>query len=374
MLTFYLLFAIVYWGMFSGLRRLWEGGKNTAPVLASSKIMQVSILVPFRNESHNLPTIFQEILTLQYRPIQVLLIDDHSEDDGLQILDALMTNFDYEEMEIEIIKNRGVGKKMAVQTGIEHAFGDVILTTDADCLLPKDWVEKILTFFSDTEVMLVAGPVISQKSKSFFSVFQQIEWSSIILITKVGFELQTPLMCSAANMAYRKEAFVEVDGYNGNLDQLSGDDEYLLKKVLSRFGSESVRLIIDNLVQTRPHATWGSLFSQRIRWASKWKSHSSLTHVVASVFPVLIQLIFIGSPIMLWEGMGGIILFLIVWTTKILAERRVLKKVLETYGIKPSLWGFILTGIIHPFYVLTTAVGGIFGNFEWKGRKSSNMA
>lgn len=374
MLTFYLLFAILYWGMFSGLRKLWEGKKNPDPNFIQKENPQVSILVPFRNEAQNLPAIFHGIISLQYRPLQVLWIDDHSEDEGLKILNALTDKFGFEEIEIEIFKNKGIGKKMAVQTGIERAFGDIILTTDADCFLPNDWVENKLKGFSDPKVMMVAGPVISQKSKGFFSVFQQIEWSSIILITKVGFELQAPLMCSAANMAYRKKAFVEVDGYNGNLDQLSGDDEFLLKKISKRFGIDSVCFMTDNLVMTKPHATWGSLFSQRVRWSSKWRSHTSLAHMAASILPVLIQLVFISSICLIWKGKIGIFLFLILWMSKILAERKVLGEVLETYGIKFATWNYVLTGIIHPFYVLVSAIGGIFGKFEWKGRKSSNMA
>ena len=374
MLTFYLLFAILYWGLFSGLRKLWEGEKNPNPNFIQKENPQVSILIPFRNEAQNLPAIFNGIFSLQYRPLQVLFIDDHSEDEGRKYLTALIDKPGCEDIEIEILKSKGIGKKMAVRTGVERAFGDIILTTDADCFLPNDWVENKLKGFSDPMVMMVAGPVISQKSKGFFSVFQQIEWSSIILITKVGFELQAPLMCSAANMAYRKKAFEEVGGYNGNLDQLSGDDEFLLKKISKRFGVGSVRFVTDNLVMTMPHATWRSLFSQRIRWSSKWRSHLSLIHMAASILPVLIQLIFISSVCLIWEGHIGMILFLILWTTKILAERKVLGKVLETYGIKFSIWSYVLTGIVHPFYVLVSAIGGIFGNFEWKGRKSSNMA
>jgi hypothetical protein len=118
----------------------------------------------------------------------------------------------------------------------------------------------------EAEVHLVAGPVISSGQSGFFDRFQQIEWASILLVTQAGFSLGNPIMCSAANMAFRKSSFLQVNGFEGNDHIPTGDDEFLLKKTVRHFGAVSARYMNDRnvLVKTRPHAKWSELFSQRI--------------------------------------------------------------------------------------------------------------
>jgi len=48
-------------------------------------------------------------------------------------------------------------------------------------------------------------------------------------------------MSSAANLAYRKAAFLTVKGYQGNFEYSSGDGDFLLKKIVNEFGAESCR-------------------------------------------------------------------------------------------------------------------------------------
>jgi cellulose synthase/poly-beta-1,6-N-acetylglucosamine synthase-like glycosyltransferase len=181
-------------------------------------------------------------------------------------------------------------------------------------------------------------------------------------------------MCSAANMAYRKKAFLEVEGYEGNEALLSGDDEFLLKKMVHTYGVDAVVYLNQNLVFTQPQASWASLFSQRIRWASKWKSHQSLAHVLSAVFPVAVQLVFLSSFFLLFLGIPGVLVFASIWILKFYFETYTLGNVLRNFGIRPHIIWFLMTGIVHPMYVLVSAFGTLFVKFEWKGRYSSGKA
>jgi len=369
MLTFYLLFGIVYGLLLLLLGKTWNQKPILFPENKDSEL--VTILVPYRNEEANIPVIFHQIVSLSYRPLQVILINDQSEDGGKNILEELIQTLEGERLEIFSLDSIGGGKKAALKTGINNAMGSIVLTTDADCFLPTDWVEEMLIPFSIEKTKMVAGAILPKGDKGFFQNFQQIEWASILLVTQAGFYFQSPIMCSAANMAYRKSAFLEVEGYLGNENFLSGDDEFLLKKIVKKYGSESVVYLKENMVYTWPQKSWDALFSQRIRWASKWKSHQSLSHLLASILPVVVQLIFLWSFSLLFRGAPGILIFALVWFLKIYFETRTLGKVLWGYGIRPHLIWFLCTGIIHPIYVIVNAVGALFVKFEWKGRYSS---
>lgn len=368
MAIFYLSVAILYVMSLFFLLFLWNKHKAINPTY--NRESKVSVLIPFRNEQENLPHILNSISALSFAPLEVVFIDDHSHDGSQMLLADFLQNPHISPQAIKVITSKGIGKKAAITSGLEEAGGDIIFTTDADCDLPVNWIESMLLGFENSHVQLVAGTVMSKEKAGFFSDFQQIEWASILLVTKAGFELRSPIMCSAANMAYRKSAFLEVEGYRGNEHMMTGDDEFLLKKITKRFGSKSTVYSNDfhGLVFTQPQETWGSLFSQRSRWASKWRMHGDVSHLLSAVVPVLLQLVFLSSLFLLFQGDFSICVFLFLWTVKIGSERIVLGKVLSDLRIQQGLANFILTSFIHPIFVVGTVVATFFGEKKWKGR------
>jgi cellulose synthase/poly-beta-1,6-N-acetylglucosamine synthase-like glycosyltransferase len=303
----------------------------------------------------------------------VIFIDDDSQDRGKNILEDLIDQNEDKELQFHILENLGKGKKEAVLTALRIASGEYIFTTDADCILPEFWIESMLAHLSRPNTQMTAGPVITFGSKSFLDQFQQIEWASILLVTKAGFELKNPIMCSAANMAYRKAAFQELTPYEDNLHHLSGDDEFLLKKMVKKFGSEAVTYTFENLVWTNPQVSWKDLLSQRIRWISKWRLHKSFHHAVFTLAPMTIQLVFISSLGLILEGQTGVSVLLILWLGKFWFEWKTLAGVLKSFEIRHAPLIYFLTSILHPFYVICIGFGSLFGNFEWKGRNSSDI-
>ncbi|WP_304517052.1 glycosyltransferase [Cecembia rubra] len=370
MVTLYLLFPILYAGMLKYLKYVWLQSSHPDTELLSVK--SVTLLVPFRNEAKNLDAIFHSILHLDHRPFQVIFIDDHSTDDGRAILEEIERKNHDLDLQILILPSKGEGKKAAIETGINQASGELIFTTDADCILPKGWIEGYLQVFSSEQIQFVAGPVISMEKQNFLQRFQQIEWASILTVTQMGFFIKKPIMCSAANMAYRKSAFISVNGYQENLHHLSGDDEFLLKKFVQRFGEDSCVYNQNNRVLTQAEKNWEMLLRQRTRWASKWRLHKGdITHLGISLIPFLIQLLFLSSLGFLLQGGLGLVLFLYIWAIKIAFERETLGTVLKHFHISHPFPVFLYSSLLHPIYVVVVGFKAMFGKFEWKGRKSS---
>jgi hypothetical protein len=236
--------------------------------------------------------------------------------------------------------------------------------------MSENWLEGIIALYSNPEVKLIASPVMSSGSGVFFDDFQSADCSSIFLITHLFFSVKKPIMCSGANLSYLKECFLAVGGYEGNENILSGDYEFLLKKFFKHYGASGLKYLTQKqvVVRTPSHDEIGSLFSQRIRWASKWNQHKSISHAFSSFFPFLIQLYFISTLYLLGMGISGISVFLIIWVVKIFSERYFLNKVLDFFEINIPEIHWLLISLIHPWYVLIIGIGALRGKYSWKGR------
>jgi cellulose synthase/poly-beta-1,6-N-acetylglucosamine synthase-like glycosyltransferase len=367
MLIFYLIIGIVYAFLLLYLATSWKIHKGNELIVLTNE--QVTLLVPFRNEASKLRKIFESIEKLNHDHIEILWINDHSEDTSVVELIELM---DSENLRFEhkLIQAEGNGKKEAIETAIKHAKSDFIFTSDADCEIPPAWIKQKMTHFENPLIQMVAGPVMTKEWDTAFQRFQQIEWSSILLVTKYAMTQQNPLMCSGANLAYRKAAFQKVYGYQGNRHILSGDDEFLMKKISDEFGAEAITYANEkeSLVITNAVKSWTELFSQRVRWASKYRSHNFL-HFLSALLPASLQLFWIISFVLPFShGSKGMMVFLITWGLKISMEYFSLSKVTKTYALKLHFLDFCYTSVVHPFYVLRIALGAVFGYYKWKGR------
>lgn len=368
MICFYLIWCFGYFLTLAWLSKYWP--TNTSEINPEgSNSRQISLIIPFRNESELVSQLVQELRKITDSVLEIVLVDDQSEDESWVKLSSaadVLPN-------LRILKSPGNGKKRALDFGIQNANGDLIVTSDADCMFSETWISELTSSFENPQIQLAAGPVISEVStEDFFSSFQQLDWVSILLLTQITFQKGNPLMCSGANLAFRKSAFEQVNGYSGNEHFLSGDDEFLLKKIHREYGASSCHYIptAKALVKTLPQASWKALLNQRVRWAGKWKFHRSPAHAAATLLAFFIQLGWVASLFLFFGGRLSILEFLGIWTLKFMAESWVFLKVLRSFGLPFSILAMLWTSLIHPFYVIWVGFGTIQGKFTWKGRSN----
>jgi biofilm PGA synthesis N-glycosyltransferase PgaC len=363
MICFYLFWTLSYIAILAWCASRWSRGRFD--VILRSGFQPCSLLIPLRNEEENIEPLFAEFTKIDHPSLEILLIDDQSEDATWSLIQVGAQT----DARVKVLLSPGVGKKAAIEFGVKQAASELILCSDADCRFPADWVSIMTGPFIDPEVQLVCGPVSSTEDASFFDRFQQIEWASILLVTQLFFSIKRPMICSAANMAYRKSAFQAVGGYEQDRHLLSGDDEFLLKRIAAKFGSASCLYLshVGEPVLTKAQKTFSDLLNQRIRWAGKWKLHQDWRHALAALGTLMAQLIWLGSVVLLGLGAYGALAFILVWVWKIWAESRTLRRILFTMK-DISLKDQVATGVLHPFYVILVAAGTLRGKFHWKGR------
>jgi poly-beta-1,6-N-acetyl-D-glucosamine synthase len=261
------------------------------------------------------------------------------------------------------------GKKAALTLGIENATGEIIVTTDADCSVSPDWLAAINESFNSEKIRMTIGAVKIEPTASFFSQLQAMEFASLIGSGAATLSYGIPTMCNGANLAFRKAAFVDVEGYRGNLNIPSGDDEFLMRKIAKKFPN-SISFISEssNVVTTRPHQSLSTFSHQRLRWASKWKHNEYIPAKALAVFIFIFQFSYLLLPLFLVTGWMPLKLSAMLISTKLLLEFLFLYQV-GIFLRLPWRWSsFFGLQFIYPIYVCWVGLLAQGKQFVWKGR------
>lgn len=371
-----ILLTVFYTVLMGAYRKGWRQipvfeTTQTAPTLF------VTVIIPARNEAQNIVRILNCLQRQNYPmgSFEIILADDHSDDQTVTVANTLgIANLRI----IELAKIPGKRyKKAAITEAIKQAKGEIIVTTDADCSMNEDWLSTIILFFEQTNAALVSGPVLFDWEKTFFKptanfllTIQQLEFAGLVGIGGAALQLKFPNMCNGANLAYRRQVFDEVGGYMGNDNLLSGDDEFLMHKVFSRYPDRVHFLKHPSaIVKTPPSFTWGQFWGQRMRWVSKSTKYSDkrITAVLAMAY--VFNLLIVVNLIAGFANPFYWVLFALQLAAKIIIEYYFYTPLLNFFGLPKLRRYIILAEPFHIGYVLAIGILGNFGTYNWKGRK-----
>ena len=337
----------------------------------------ISVIVPARNEEKNINALLETLKHQSYPAdlFEVLIIDDFSSDKTAEIVASFQTKNIKLISLVDYVTNNSINsyKKKAIEIGIQLSRGELIVTTDADCLVNKNWLSTIATFYKKHKPQMIVMPVSIIHTSSFIQLFQTIDFMCLQGITGAAVSNNFHGMCNGANLAYTKKDFYEVDGFKDINHIASGDDMMLMHKMAQKNKSAIKYLKSEDvIVETQPVNSVSEFINQRIRWASKADQYQdkSLFPVLLLVYLVnLLLLILIVAVIFIpvTTNYFGVIGLLVI--SKIFFELFFLYPVSRFFKKQNTLWVFPLLQPLHIIY--TVAVGGLgkFGSYQWKGRK-----
>jgi hypothetical protein len=199
---------------------------------------------------------------------------------------------------------------------------------------------------------------------------QSLEFSSLIGAGAATMSFGIPTMCNGANLAFRKEVFEEVNGYQGNETIASGDDEFLMRKIFKRYPDGIIfHDSPEGVVSTQPQQTLSQFISQRLRWAGKWKHHTDLSTKLLGLFIFIVHLSVIILPVAYFMDPKRGDMLLTFLLSKIILEYLFLHRVTSWLKIRWDWQSFILLQFLYPLYALSTGLMSLFVKPDWKGRK-----
>lgn len=324
-----------------------------------------SIIVPFRNEAQNLPKLLESFSNLNYPNdlFELILVDDNSAE-KFQILNA--------KFQVSIIDNIRVSnspKKDAICTAMQHVKTNWVITTDADCIVPENWLMTFDNYIQENKVSMLAGAVSYDCENSFLDHFQQLDLTSLQGATIGSFGLKKAFMCNGANFAYTKSLFERLSGFEGNNKIASGDDVFLLQKAADLFPDEVHYLKSeDTIVVTKPTENWKSLFYQRVRWAAKTSSYQSNFGKILGLIVFFGNLSFVIGFVFFLFGIWSLQL-LVLYTILKFAVDFVLLYITNQFLTKTKIKHLIISSLLYPFFSSAVALYSLFGSYEWKERR-----
>ncbi|HEX2900931.1 MAG TPA: glycosyltransferase [Bacteroidia bacterium] len=352
----YLLRSAWYWGRMDGHQ-------------VNGELPTVSVIVPARNEAANVGDCLRAILAQDYPAdrMELILVNDHSEDATVAIARQVAAGHPiFKLLDLEM-QTGAAYKKAAVAKGIAASRGEIIVTTDADCVMGPDWLRTMMAQF-DAGTGLVSGPVLLE-GKSIFGQFQALEFMGLIAVGAASIASGSPTMCNGANLAYRRAAYDAVGGFAGIDHIASGDDELLMHKI-ARLPQFRILFAKDRAAIVRTHAqeTWTAFKQQRIRWVSKSRHYerSAITNTL-----VLSYLAMLGFPVLLMAGFWDARLWWLMLAhlgMKLLAEAAVLVPAAVFFGKLQLLRWLPFEQAAHIAYVLWVGIAGNRKSYDWKGR------
>jgi cellulose synthase/poly-beta-1,6-N-acetylglucosamine synthase-like glycosyltransferase len=372
-----LLLSFGYAILINQYHRNWNSlAEFKAPT--DSPVSTISVIIPVRNESAHIRKLLSSLEAQEFpkERWEVILVDDFSDDDTLELATPYVRS-DRFSLRIICLKDLfpdperiTAHKKKALTAGIELAKGTLIVTSDGDCIFPERWLHTLVHFHEKTGAKMIAAPVRMGPAETLIERFQSIDFLTLQGITGAVISSGKHSLCNGANLCYEKRAFQEVNGFEGIDHIASGDDILLMQKFRKRFpGNIHFLKSRDAIVTTAPVNTWKEFFLQRIRWASKTGQYkeSSLYISLAQVYSLNVS--FLVLTIFSINDMRAGTFLLLFFLGKLLIEFPFVNTIASFFSEKKQMKWFVVLQPLHIAYTVLAGTLGVFGNYQWKGRK-----
>lgn len=326
----------------------------------------ISVIVAARNEERNLPRLLESLDALAYPTdaYEVIIVNDHSTDASMEILNAWQDGKLRRVIDWQGKRDGMVGKKAAVQAGIEAARYDILAFTDADCIVPRGWLEQMSRAFGEETDYVLAYSLMRRYPGDTRFRLKNFERAIYYALAAAGLYFRLPVTSSACNMAYRKSVFEQANGFAGIGHLASGDDDLLLMKMMPWIRqscyltpSEAQVISIEGTDLRKRHHT-------NIRRASKFRYFP----LWLQAFAAFIFVYFIAFYVALAQTIAGkgsmdlIVLLMLktgvefVWCTAHL--------IIIGHGALAALYPVQV--LMFPAQFLFYAVRGTMGKYRWK--------
>ena len=328
-----------------------------------------SIIIPFRNEAKNLKELLESISKLSYPKdlFEVIMVNDGSNDGSERIISDYNSKHD---LNIKVFNNSRKSnspKKDAINLGILESSFDWIITTDADCKLPKFWLSSFDSFIQSYKSEFIVAPVTFYEINTLLHRFQILDIFSLQGATIGSFGIKKPFLCNGANLAYTKQLFYDLEGFEGNMNIASGDDIFLLEKAVKLYPEKVNYLKSEKVVvKTKAEPNLNSLINQRLRWAAKSSRYKGFGQIVGLLVfimntNILISLLFVLADILNYK------ILIFIFTAKFIIDFLLLFKTSKFFNQEKYLSSFIISSFLYPFFSVFIAVSSVLLGYKWKG-------
>ncbi|KAA3614866.1 MAG: glycosyltransferase [Calditrichaeota bacterium] len=354
-----ILSTLFYVAAVFAVLRLFIKAKN----ITSGTQPFISVIIAARNEAKRIKPTLDSLSKINYpqEKFEIILVNDNSSDDTAKIINAYLDRQDnWKLINLDREKESLAGKKAALNKAIETAKGEIILTTDADCRVQENWLLEVAAKFDDQTIMVLGHSVIEEKPGFLDKLLRFDNLFSGIMVaapTLAG----VPMSSVGRNLAYRKEAYLQVGGYNKLSQHKSGDDVHLTELFRNELKGK-IRFCFATFTITKRPDTFREILFQQIRKNSKLlkKSFGSVLMALILFFYLVFLIVF---PLLFQTSIS---IWILALAMKLILEFITLRVAAQKLGDLKLAPYFPFMQIFYPFYVTVMAILGVFQIYEWK--------
>lgn len=334
---------------------------------AGESLSSASVVICARDEERDLPACLeslerQKLTRTDSQNIEVILVDDLSEDRTAQIMEAYSRESRYPVRVIRMeppAAGEKTGKWRPLKAGMEAARNEGLLLTDADAVLPSEWVEKHLEYLGDAEA--AAGFALIE-GEGLWGRIQSLDWLFLLGVGSGLNQLRVPQAALGKNLSVRRAAYLEAGGF-GKIGFSLTEDLALVQAICRNGGRLRFPLDSGMMVSTPAVRTWGEFVHQRKRWASGVKRLKPVGKLCIEVMVIrqfaLLVAIFAGAPEAFW-----------CWLLTAGVNFLILQRITSRLGLSRQLGYFPFWEI---YYIASAPILAISFLLDrqvvWKGRK-----
>ena len=257
----------------------------------NNKEISISVIIVARNEEENISLCLNNIINQNYDKnlFDIIVVNDNSTDNTVDEISKLLTKGNIKLINLPETEK---GKKAGIELAIKSSNSKLIITTDADCIVPQNWLNEIAVFYNIDEPKMIIAPVVLSYKNNIFEKFQALEFYSLIGTTASTAFLNAPIMCNGANLIYERSVFNELGGFDNNKNIFSGDDVFFMFKLNEHYPN-SIKFLnsINATVKTNACDNISDFINQRIRWASKTKYYNNFNIFYTGFIVLFINII-----------------------------------------------------------------------------------
>jgi glycosyltransferase involved in cell wall biosynthesis len=195
----------------------------------SNSLFDISIVICTRNRAARLAQTLERVFAMQSRLTwELVVVDNNSTDRTGAVLAEFAESSSHP---VQLINNQGRGVAGAKNAGWRATRSPIVVCIDDDCYPEKDYLDSIFeSFTTDPKLGFVGGRILLHDPTDRRITIQE----SLEPLSFPPHSFIRPGVIQGANVAYRRAALVEVDGFDpwfGAGALYSGDETELLARI-----------------------------------------------------------------------------------------------------------------------------------------------
>jgi glycosyltransferase involved in cell wall biosynthesis len=205
-------------------------GGNGKYILKTLEVMKISFITTVYNEGSTIKPLLQSLFAQSRFPEEIIIVDGGSTDDTISEISNFKFPVSDAKAKIKLIfkkGNRSVGRNKA----INNASGEVIVCSDAGCVLDRDWIKNIIKPFSNPKIDVVAG-YYEGKARTIFE--KCLIPYVLVMPDKVN---KSNFLPATRSIAFKKSIWKKVGGFP---EEFSNNEDYVFAKKLKKINATIV--------------------------------------------------------------------------------------------------------------------------------------